>query len=174
MTIRRPSRPPATRLASPDPEPTFSARTELARYIPDVNLGRNGRISSAAFLTESGDYLSVNAVEIEPTPTIAKYYQDHFQDGGARVAVACLKITEYNKASAAGNVNVTLDRATSVWVFHDREAGERVPAYRYRKNPLSKSHCGVETTIKMDRLAVSKFARRLAGLPPGRNPHWFF
>lgn len=150
--------------------PTFAARVELARYIEEANLGRNRRISSTAFLPNEGEqFLSVNSLEIEELSVIVDYYRSKFQFGNGKVAVSCLQIMVYNRACESGGVAVTYNRNRGHWTF--LKDGVPSDAYRLHSN-YSKSHCGVEPICLMDEVAAGKFARRLAGQPPGRNPHW--
>lgn len=153
-----------------DRKPTFGGKTELARWVDEVNLGRGGRVSSAAFLPADGEsYLSVNALEVESLATIAEFYKRHFQDGFGKVAISCLKITEYNAASKKAGVDVNYNKTQGRWLFEYNGASE--DAYRHRSNRLSSSHCGVETIRAMSGDAPNRFARRLAGQPPRRRPH---
>ena len=102
-------------------QPTFAANRELARWVPDVQLGKNGRISSAAYIPADGEkYLSVNSVELESLAEIAKYCKDNLQRDSAPVAISCLKITEYTRAASAGGVLVNYDAKKRQWLFDDR------------------------------------------------------
>lgn len=156
--------------------PTFAAKHELARWIHEDDLGKGGRISSAAFMPIEGEaYLSVNAVELESLSTIAAYYRNTFQRGTGKVAISCIKVVEYNRASNAGGVVVNRDAKLKRWVFE--ENGKKMEAFRHRPSHRpshkSASHCGVETVRLMNEDASAKFARRLAGCPPRKNPHFF-
>lgn len=154
--------------------PTFAARHELARWIPEVNLGKGGRISSSAYMPGEGEsHLSVNALELESLSTIAAQYaqyRDKFLGGSGRVAISCLKVADYTRASTAGGVVVNFHGPSRRWVFNDN--GAVVDAFKHRPTPISPSHCGIETIRLMNEDGASKFARRLAGRPPGRNPHY--
>lgn len=151
-------------------QPTFASNSELARRVDEVNLGRGGRVSSAAFLPSVGEtYLSVNSVESESIQKIAEFYRNHFQGGVGRVTVSCLKVSDYNAAAKRAGVSLGYDKAARRWVFiHD---GGPVEAYRHRPNHLSTSHCGVETVRGMSGDSPNRFARRLAGQPPRKKPH---
>ncbi len=145
----------------------------MARYVSPVYRRSGGRISSAAFLRNPGDtYLSVNSLEVESLPEIAKYYKATFQQSKGSVAVACRKIMVYNRAALVAGVLVTRDFQSKIWQFLYQ--GSNLPAYRHRPSHLSKSHCGVEFTISFgEELAEKKFARRLAGLRSGKKAHVF-
>ncbi len=134
-------------------------------------MGRQNRISSSAFLpAPDEEYLSVNSLEVEALARIADYYRDYLESASGKVAVSCLTIMEYNRACEAGGVPITFDRATKQWSFS--KDGLPASAYRLRQTRRSKSHCGVEAVCLMDSLAARRFARNLAGRPPGKNPHW--
>ena len=152
-------------------QPTFASNSELARWVDEVNLGRGGRVSSAAFLPSIGEtYLSVNSVELESIQKIATYYKDHFQGGAGKVAVSCLKVMDYNEAAKGAGVNLSFDKTGRKWIF--THGGVSEEAYRHRPTyRLSDSHCGVETIRGMSGDAPNRFARRLAGQPPRKKPH---
>jgi hypothetical protein len=148
--------------------------------VPEVNLGAGGRVSSSAFLPQDDPqtgkpetYFSVNAVELEPLHIIADYYRAKFLEGTGPVYLASLKVLDYVKASNHGGVTVTKEGGR--WVF--TESGSSSEAFKHRpsthREAPSESHCGVETIRLMDEDARAKFARRLAGRPPGANPHKF-
>jgi hypothetical protein len=159
--------------------PTFPANAELARWVHEANLGAGGRVSSSAFMPQDDHtgkpekYFSVNSVEVEPLPVIAEYYRAKFLDGGGPVYLASLKVLDYVKASTHGGVPVT--KIAGRWMFNS--GGKEAEAFMHRpsthKDAPSASHCGVETIELMDEDARAKFARRLAGRPPGANPHKF-
>jgi hypothetical protein len=153
-------------------KPSFATKSELARWVDEVNLGRGGRVSSAAFLPADGEtYLSVNCVEIESLEEIAEYYRSHFVRSNEAVFVSCLKVMDYIAASKEGAFSMKFDKESSMWLFEMN--GNFEAAFRARPNHLSKSHCGVETINSMTGNAANKFARRLSGKPPRRNPHTF-
>ena len=174
MAARKPattvSRPTAAATNSAA-QPTFPANAFLARYVDEANMGRQNRISSSAFLpAPDEEYLSVNSLEVEALAAIADFYRNHLRSVTGKVAVSCLTVMEYNRACEAGGVAITFGRATKQWSFS--KDGVPASAYRLRQTRLSKSHCGVEPVCLMDSLAASRFARNLAGRPPGKNPHW--
>ena len=115
-------------------------------------------------------YLSVHSLEIDKLAVIADQYRNHFQSGTGKVAVACLQVVAYNRACESGGVHITYSRERNSWTFIKH--GAAVDAYQLHSNRQFRSHCGVEAVCLMDQIAASKFARRLAGRPPGRNPHW--
>ena len=151
--------------------PTFGARKILARYVDDANLGRQNRISSSAFMPNPGEqYLSVNSLEIESLVLIADYYRTRIASRPGKVAVSCLTVMEYNRACEAGGVTIVYSKTAAQWTF--AKDGGASHTYRFRPTHISKSHCGVEPVCMMDSLSAGKFARNLAGRPPGKNPHW--
>jgi hypothetical protein len=153
-------------------QPTFASNKELARWVDEVHLGNGGRVSSAAFLPIDGEkYLSVNSLEIESTSQIADYYRSKFLRGSGNVYVSCLKVIDYTAAAKEAGVRIRFDRLKSSWLFEHN--GNYQDAYLLRANHLSASHCGVETIVSMRDDTPNKFARRLAGKPPRKNPHVF-
>jgi hypothetical protein len=152
------------------PKPSFAGKTELARWVDEVSIGRGGRVSSTAFLPADGEpYLSVNAVELESLATIGNFYKRHFQQGKGPVAVSSLKVTHYNAASKDAGVKVDYDKNLGRWTFVNGAAPK--DAYRHRANSISMSHCGVESISVMNNDASNRFARRLAGQPLRWKPH---
>lgn len=153
-------------------KPSFASNRELARWVDEANLGKGGRVSSAAFLPAEGEtYLSVNSPEIESLEQIAEFYKNQFLGGRGPVYVSCLKVMDYTAASKDAGITMRYDKTVSSWQFEIDGTFEE--AYRGRPNQLSRSHCGVETIRSMRSDAANRFARRLAGKPPRRNPHAF-
>jgi hypothetical protein len=152
-------------------EPLFRPNSELARYVPPHHIMKGGRVSSAAFLRDPGeDHLSVNSVEIESLPFIAEYYRKDLQKDDEAVAVSSLKILDYNKGASKGGIAVI--KSDQTWVFACQQS--LLPAYKYRKTPLSDSHCGVEfVRAFQSEVAEKRFARKMALEPKGRKPHLF-
>lgn len=157
--------------ATPSMHPTFGAKKILTRYVDEANLGKQSRISSSAFMPNSGEqYLSVNSLEIESLGQIADYYRTRISSRPGEVAVSCLTVMEYNRACEAGGVTIVYNKSEGRWTF--KRDGATAPTYRFRPTHISKSHAGVEPVCMMDSLSAHKFARNLAGRPPGKNPHW--
>ena len=115
-------------------------------------------------------HLSVNSLEIESLDLIADYYRTRIASRPGKVGVSCLTVMEYNRACAAGGVTIVYSKTEGQWTFSKDGAASHT--YRFRPTPISKSHCGVEPVCMMDSLSAGKFARNLAGRPPGKNPHW--
>ena len=157
--------------SAPSTSPTFGAKKILARYVDEANLGKQSRISSSAFMPNPGEqYLSVNSLEIESLGQVADYYRTRISSRPGTVAISCLTIMEYNRACEAGGVTIVFNKSEGRWIF--QRDGATTPTYRFRPTHISKSHSGVEPVCMMDSLSAGKFARNLAGRPPGKNPHW--
>jgi hypothetical protein len=144
----------------------FTARSELTRYIFEVE--RHGaRPAPGAFFRNVGEsYLSVNLVGVEPLAQIAQYYREHLQKDQNNVAVSVHKVHEYNAGCKLTPVTLTYNSSLSRWEFWDIDA-KMAPAYRLRAitrkgGPNSQSHSGVEYVRMFDELSERKFARRMA------------
>ncbi len=152
--------------------PSFSARSELGRYVDPDELKRGGRVSSVAFLPNpDDDYLSVNSLEVDPPRTIAAYYRKLFKGNIGEVAVACRKVSAYNGAARSAGISISFSRTENKWTYNTGQGS--ADAYKHRPQtrvPNSYSHCGVEyINAKADELVMRKIARRLSG----KRPHLF-
>jgi hypothetical protein len=153
-----------------DREPQFSLNHELARYVEEHDRLNGNRTAVAAFLdppTENPDkdYLSVNAMELEPLSVIADYYREQFQASRGDVAICALKVFQYTEAGKKAGVDLYFDRSESRWFFG---GAKRHPAYKHHPRRKScelksESHCGVEFVRVLNAFNRSKFARRLGG-----------
>jgi|SRR3989344_1240332 len=150
-------------------QPTFSPKSELARYVDPDEIKSGGRVSSGAFMPSPVDtYLSVNSLELEKVQEIARYYRQTRQGGTGNVAVACCKVVDYNNAANFAGLSVQKNSVSGRWEFNG--AIGVLEAYKYRWTHLSNSHCGVEfINAQLDELRIKKIARRLAG----QRPHLF-
>lgn len=129
---------------------------------------RGGRASSAAFerkttRTESREqYLSVNSLEVDSLPVVVSYYKEVLQDNLGQVALTIHKIKECNLAGQVASVSVKFDKNQGSWVFE--KLGNKLPAYRLRRTPISDSHSGIEfvNVFGDNALAEKKFSRKMA------------
>jgi len=162
--------------------PKFSANSELARYVSEVDRLPGNRTADTAFWPDppsakhDKDYMSVNSLELEPAKTIAKYYQDKFQGGREPVALCTKKVFELNEAGKKSGLQINFDRAASKWQFvgssgKNEDAYGHYPVVATARNPLaSSSHCGVEFVRTLKEHRHAQFARRLGG----KKFHSFF
>ena len=154
--------------------PRFSAKSELVRYVDEINRLRNRRPAVAAFLPDppsadpANDHLSVNSLEVESIDEIAAYHRWKWQSNAGRVALCVHKVHDYNDAAKKSEVPVIYDPELSKWQFSS--GGSKLEdAYRHRpvpmhNNPLgSPSHSGVEFARALKGHNAGKFARRLSG-----------
>lgn len=145
--------------------PSFSDRSQLARYIHPNQRMKGNRASSVAFLAEPGPpretYLSVNSLEVEKLSAIASYYRTKFGDSG-KVATVVKTVGRYN--IAAQSAGLAILRQSGQYYFADQ--ANLNPAYRHR--PVagkvaipSPSHCGVEFIRALNGIAEAKFATEM-------------
>ena len=147
--------------------PVFSDKTELTRYIDEVQRLSDNRPAFGAFLSNPGDtYLSVNYLHIEEINQIVRYYRKELQRDDQEVAICIHKVAKYNDAGRKAGVSISFDRRASRWEYRT-SYGTRA-AYKHRPVPShgnrlgSPSHCGVEFVEVLDELSARKFARQMA------------
>ncbi|MFN0038586.1 MAG: hypothetical protein ACKVP2_03645 [Burkholderiales bacterium] len=149
-------------------ENIFFNDSELMRYIHPDYVMKGGRPSSAAYerntnrLEEREKYLSVNALSVDSTRTVAKYYKDVFGVNDGPVAVTIHKVKECSDSGQIAGVSIRFDRLTKSWIF-EIESGW-IPAYKQRPKDESKSHCGIEfaQAFGNDTSMEKRFSRRMA------------
>jgi hypothetical protein len=155
-------------------EPTFSAKSQLARYIDEVNRLSGNRPAVAAFLDPpssdpSNDHLSVNSLELEPIKRIAAYHCWKWQGDRGQVALCVHQVIEYTDAGRKCGINIIYDKHSSKWQFLPASGSKTQEAYKHRpvmayNNPFgSPSHCGVEFKRALKEHTAAQFARRLSG-----------
>jgi len=154
--------------------PKFAARSELVRYVSEVNRNRSNRPAVATFLPDppsanpENDHLSVNSIEVESIERIATYHRSKWQGNNGEVALCVHKVFDYSDAGKKCGVQVSYDWASAKWKFR-ADAKNVEDAYKHR--PVlgshillnSPSHCGVEFTRALKEHAAGRFARRLSG-----------
>jgi hypothetical protein len=147
--------------------PAFAERSELCRYIDELQRLSGNRPAPAAFMLNPGeDYLSVNLLGVETIRQIAAYYRVVLQRGGTSVAISKHKLAAYNAAAKKAGLLLAFDAKAGVWNFTGAD-GQPAEAYKLRvvaarqSRPGSPSHAGVEYLKLLDDLNAKKFARRM-------------
>jgi hypothetical protein len=153
--------------------PTFSAKSELVRYVDEVNRLGGSRPAVAAFLPDppsanpDSDHLSVNSLEVESLAEIGAYHRWRAQSDAGRVALCVHKVHDYIDAGKKCDVTITYDRQLSKFQF--LSAAKLQDAFKHRpvaahNNPVgSPSHSGVEFARVLKEHRAAQFARRLSG-----------
>jgi hypothetical protein len=155
-------------------EPTFFAKSRLARYVDEVNRLSGNRPAVAAFLDPpsndlSSDHLSVNSLEVESVKKIAAYHRWKWQSDRGHVALCLHQVVEYTDAGRKCGINIIYDKHSSKWRFLSTTGSKMEEAYKHRpvmayNNPFgSPSHCGVEFKRVLKEHTAAQFARRLSG-----------
>jgi hypothetical protein len=153
-------------------KPTFAERSELVRYIHQINRLSGNRPAVAAFLdppsADPKPYLSVNSLQVESLQAIAAYHRDIWQGNRGRVALSSHKVSHYTDAGRKCGIQINYDRTSSTWIFQAGGANVEA-AYEHHPRlssdqPKSSSHCGVEFIRALkDRNSQDKFARQMIG-----------
>ena len=153
-------------------KPTFAERSELVRYIHQINRLSGNRPAVAAFLdppsADPKPYLSVNSLQVESLQSIAAYHREIWQGNRGKVALSSHKVSHYSSAGRKCGIQISYDQLSSMWKF---QVGKNVEAAyehhpRLRSDqPQSPSHCGVEfiRALKSPN-AQDKFARQMIGM----------
>jgi len=87
--------------------PKFAARSELVRYVSELNRHKGNRTAVATFLpdppseTPQTDYLSVNSLEVESMKVIAAYHRAKWQNNKEKVALCAHKVSYARKLVTA-------------------------------------------------------------------------
>jgi hypothetical protein len=150
--------------------PTFSAKAELVRYVPEINRLKGKRPAVATFLdppsaNPGNDHLSVNSLEVETMGEITAYFRWLWQGGTGRVGVCVHKVYEYTDAGKKCEIAILYNRHSSNWSFGAKleDAFKHRPVSRPDYPPGLRSHSGVEFVRALKEHKAAQFARRLAG-----------
>lgn len=152
--------------------PRFAERSELVRYVGELNRLRSGRPAVATFLPDPPNektkkpYLSVNSLEVETLADIAAYHRALWQGNRGKVALSSHKVFHYTDAGRKCGIRISYDRDSSTWHFQNGATAEE--AYKHHPvlgsdRPNSTSHCGVEFVRALRGHNDAKFARRMSG-----------
>lgn len=153
--------------------PTFSSKSELVRYVDEVNRLSGNRPAVATFLPDppsvmpDNDHLSVNSLEVESLAEICAYHRWRGQRDAGKVALCVHKVHDYIDAGRKCDLTIAYDMQLSKFQFSF--VGKRQDAFKHRpvaihNNPVgSPSHSGVEFVRVLKEHKAAQFARRLSG-----------